>query len=166
MRILMKYPILILSMCAMPALAEVNIVGNVSAKCVIQTDTSGVYGNPTADKLSTLAADGGIEPIIRYDVAIADYYEAKITHPNSFSSSPTLTDTVAWTGGTSVSQTSDAGMAAYDTAKVTYDNVTVFDLTVAGSTWFSTASTASYGVSKPFTGGTYTAIVQAECIAK
>ena len=70
------------------------------------------------------------------------------------------------TGSTSVTNTSDAGMSGYDAAKVVYDNTTVFDLTVAGSTWFSTASSATYAASKPFPGGTYTAVVQATCIAK
>ena len=142
MRFTMKYPVLIISMLALPVYADVQIDGNVEAKCIIQTDTSGVYGNPTATKLSTLPADGGVMPIVRYDVAVADYYTAKITHPSAFSSSPTLTDTVAWTGESSVSQT-----------------------TVAGSTWFSTSSTAVYGVDKSFPGGTYIAVVQAECIA-
>lgn len=82
------------------ALAEgVQIEGNVQAKCIIRTDRAGVYGNPTANKLSALAADGGVTPIIRYDVALAGYYIARITHPTSFSTSPTLTDTVAWSGG-------------------------------------------------------------------
>ena len=44
----MKYTIALLSLCALPAFANVDIVGNVAAKCVIQTDKSGVYGNPTA----------------------------------------------------------------------------------------------------------------------
>ena len=57
-------------------------------------------------------------------------------------------------------------MSGYDAAKVVYDNTTVFDLTVAGSTWFSTASSATYAASKPFVGGVYTAVVQASCIAK
>ena len=126
----MKYPVLILSMCAFPALAEVEIVGNIEAKCIIQTDTPGVYGNPTATKLST------------------------------------LTDTVNWTGSTAVGQTTDATMSAYDTNKVVYGATTDFSLTVAGSTWFDTSSTAIYGVDKAFPGGSYTAIVQAECIAK
>jgi hypothetical protein len=144
----MKYFTMMLTVCAFPAFAgSVDIVGNVAAKCVIQTDKSGV-------------------PVVRFDVAIADYYTANITHPTTFSSSPALTDSVAWTGSTSVSKTSDAGMSGYDSAKVVYDNTTVFDLTVAGSTWFSTSSTATYAASKPFTGGTYTAVVQAECIAK
>ena len=163
----MKYFTMMLTVCAFPAFAgSVDIVGNVAAKCVIQTDKSGVYGNPTASTLSTSPSDGGVLPVVRFDVAIADYYTANITHPTSFSSSPALSDSVTWTGSTSVSKTSDAGMSGYDSAKVVYDNTTVFDLTVAGSTWFSTSSTATYAASKPFTGGTYTAVVQAECIAK
>tara|TARA_R110000851_G_scaffold198665_1_gene349724 strand:- start:513 stop:1004 length:492 start_codon:yes stop_codon:yes gene_type:complete len=163
----MKYLAIPLIALASPALAgSVDIVGNVEAKCVIQTDKSGVYGNPTASTLSTSTSDGGVLPVVRFDVAIADYYTANITHPSSFSSSPALTDSVAWTGSTSVSKTSDAGMSGYDSAKIVYDNTTVFDLSVAGSTWFSTSSTATYAASKPFTGGTYTAVVQAECIAK
>ena len=72
---------------------------------------------------------------------------------------------MAWTGASSVAQTSVAGMAAYDAAKVVYGSTTNFNLTIAGSTWFKTASTATYGVSKAFPGGSYTALVQAECIA-
>jgi len=162
----MKYSIAILSLCAFPALANVEITGSVEAKCVIQTTKSGVYGNPIASKLSTTPADGGVLPIIRYDVSIADSYTANITHPTSFSSSPTLTDTLAWTGSTSVTQTSVSGMSAYEAAKVVVDNTTIFDLTLAGSTWFSTASSAVYGSAKPFPGGNYTAVVQASCVAK
>jgi hypothetical protein len=166
MRFNMKYSIAILSLVAFPALANVQITGSVEAKCVIQTTKAGSYGNPIASKLSTTPADGGVLPIIRYDVSIADAYTANITHPTSFSSSPPLTDTVAWTGSTSVTQTSVSGMSAYEAAKVVVDNTTIFDLTLAGSTWFSTASSAVYGAAKPLPGGTYTAVVQASCIAK
>ena len=162
----MKYLTMILATFALPALANVDIVGNVEAKCVIQTDKSGVYGNPIASKLSTTPADGGVLPVIRYDVSIADAYTANITHPTSFTSSPPLSDTVAWTGSTSVTQTSVAGMSAYEAAKTVVDSTTIFDLTLAGSTWFSTASSAVYGTAKPFSGGTYTASVVATCIPK
>jgi hypothetical protein len=162
----MKYLTMILATFALPALANVDIVGNVEAKCVIQTTKSGVYGNPIASKLSTTPADGGVLPVIRYDVSIADAYTANITHPTSFSSSPTLSDTVAWTGSTSVTQTSVAGMSAYEAAKTVVDSTTIFNLTLAGSTWFSTASSAVYGTAKPFSGGTYTASVVATCIPK
>lgn len=166
MRINMKYSLAALLLFASPVFATVNITGNVAAKCVIQTTKSGVYGNPIASKLSTTPSDGGVLPVIRYDVSIADSYTANITHPTSFSSSPTLTDTLAWTGSTSVTQTSVSGMSAYNDAKVVVDNTSIFNLTLAGSTWFSTASSAVYGSAKPFPQGTYVAVVQAECIAK
>jgi hypothetical protein len=163
----MKYFTMMLTVCAFPALADnADIVGNVDAKCVIQTDKSGVYGNPIPSKLSTTPADGGVLPIIRFDVSIADSYTANITHPTSFTSSPSLSDTLVWTGSTSVTQTSDAGMSGYEAAKTLVNDTTIFDLTLAGSTWFSTSSVAVYGAAKPFPGGTYTAVVQAECIAK
>jgi hypothetical protein len=145
---------------------ETPIVGNVSSKCSIYTDKAGVYGNPTPDELSTLPADGGVLPVVRYDVSIADYYTAKISWPNSFSSSPSLTDAVAWDGEIEVSNTSDAGMAGYETAKIEYENHTEYDLTVAGSTWFKVTSEALYGVGKALPGGEYKANVVAECIAK
>jgi len=163
---MMKYLSTIFILLACPAVANVDIVGSVEAKCVIQTTKSGVYGNPIASKLSTTPADGGVLPVIRYDVSIADAYTANITHPTSFSSSPTLSDTVAWTGSTSVTQTSVAGMSAYEAAKTVVDSTTIFDLTLAGSTWFSTASSAVYGQAKPLSGGTYTASVVATCIPK
>ena len=86
----MKYSIALLSLCALPAFANVDITGNVAAKCIIQTDKAGVYGNPSASVLSTAPSDGGVLPVIRFDVAIADYYTANITHPTSFTSSPAL----------------------------------------------------------------------------
>lgn len=152
---------------ATSAVAEEAIIeGNVQSKCVIHTDTQGVYGNPTPDKLSTASTDGGVQPVVRFDVAVADYYVARITTPTSFSTSPSLTDVVNWTGSASVGEVSDAGMSGYDTSKVTYDATTEFDLTIAGSTWFKITSTAEYGYGKAFPGGTYRAVVQAECIAK
>lgn len=146
--------------------ADVSITGNVQSKCIINTDVPGVYGNPTADKLSTDPADGGVMPIVRYDVSLAGSYIAKITTPTSFSTSPSLSDTVAWTGSTSVSSVSDAAMSDYDTNKVVYDATSEFDLHTAGSTWFKVSSTAKYGYNKALPGGTYRAIVLAECISK
>ena len=64
MRFKMKYLITALSLCAFPALANVEITGSVEAKCVIQTTKSGAYGNPIASKLSTTPADGGILPVM------------------------------------------------------------------------------------------------------
>jgi hypothetical protein len=145
---------------------DVPIVGVVQSRCIINTDTAGVYGNPNAYTLTTAPSDGGVVPVVRYDVSLADAYKARITYPTSFSTSPSLSDTVTWTGATTVQEVSDAGMADYDTDKVTYDQTTEYDLTVAGSTWFKTSSTATYGYNKAFPGGTYRAVVQAECIAK
>ena len=146
--------------------ADVPIEGTVQSRCIIQTDIPGVYGNPNAYTLSTAPADGGVLPIVRYDVSLADAYTAKITHPSSFSSSPSLNDTPTFTGETEVSAVGDAGMAGYEAAKVTYDSTTEYDLTVAGSTWFKTSSTVTNGGSKAFPGGTYRAVVVAECIAQ
>ena len=150
-----------------PAFAEETpITGNVQTRCLITTDTNGVFGNPTPTKLSTAAADGGVVPVVRYDVTLADAYLAKITTPTSFSSNPSLVDSVTWTGSTTVTNTTDVGMAGYEAAKVIYGSTTQFDLIVAGSTWFSSATTAVYGVNKSFPGGSYTALILAECIAK
>jgi hypothetical protein len=164
----MKY-LAVVALIALPHMASaegVQIEGNVQAKCVIRTDRTGVYGNPIASKLSALPADGGVTPIIRYDVALAGYYLARITYPTSFSTSPTLTDTVTWTGGASVSSVSSPQMSAYDAAKVEYDATTEFDLTVSGTTWFKVDSTAEYGYDKAFPAGTYRSVIQADCIAK
>lgn len=145
--------------------ADVPIIGNVESKCVVTIDKQGVYGNPSASILSTDAADGGVEPVVRFDVVLADAYKAVISHPISFSQSPALSDTVAWSGSTSVEAVSDAGMSAYDTDKIEYDNTTEVDLSIAGSTWFKVSSEADYGYSKALPGGTYTSIVEANCIA-
>lgn len=144
---------------------NVPISGNVSSKCTIYTDTVGVYGNPNPDTLSTNPFDGGVLPVVRYDVTIADYYTAKISWPNGFSSAPTLTDAVAWDGEVEVSQVSDVAMSDYETYKVEYDNVTEYDLTYSGSVWFKITSEVTYGYGKSLPGGEYTANVTAECIA-
>ena len=146
--------------------ADTPIVGNVESKCSIYTDREGVYGNPTPDKLSTATADGGVLPVVRYDVIQGGYYDARISYPDSFSSSPSLTDAVTWVGSVTVKEMSNAAMADYNTKKVLYNNVVEFDLHTAGTTWFNVESTATYGVGKSFPAGSYTALVTAECIAK
>tara|TARA_R110000851_G_scaffold64909_4_gene147566 strand:- start:1568 stop:2065 length:498 start_codon:yes stop_codon:yes gene_type:complete len=150
----------------MGASANIPINGIVESKCVIVTDTDGIYGNPTADKLSTASSDGGVVPIIRYDIITASAYKAVVTTPNTFSSSPTLDDVVNWTGTTSVGQTSDASMSAFEAGKVLYNNSTEFDLSVAGSVWFNVTSVAEYGYGKALPAGNYTALITAECVAQ
>jgi len=76
--------------------ADVPIIGNVESKCVVTIDKQGVYGNPSASILSTDAVDGGVEPVVRFDVVLADAYKAVISHPISFSQSPALNDTVTY----------------------------------------------------------------------
>tara|TARA_X000001382_G_scaffold69472_2_gene48358 strand:+ start:6962 stop:7459 length:498 start_codon:yes stop_codon:yes gene_type:complete len=151
---------------ASTAFAEnIPITGNVASKCTVYTDVAGVYGNPAPDQLDTDPIKGGVDPVVRYDVTIADYYTAKISWPNQFASSPSLTDALNWDGEVTVSSTSDAGMAGYEAAKVEYDNITEYDLSVAGSTWFQVESSVTYGYEKSFPGGDYTANITAECIA-
>jgi len=143
--------LVILLFCAFSVQAEeMEVMGNVASKCVVTPNTAGVFGNPTADVLSTDPTDGGVDPVVRFDVIQASSYKARISYPTSFSESPTLNDTV---------------VCGYDAAKVEFDNVTEFSLTVAGSTWFKTESQADYGYGKAFPGGVYRAIVSAECIA-
>ena len=144
---------------------EVTITGTVTSKCVVVTDTVGIYGNPTPSELSTATADGGVEPIVRFDVLQANFYKARITYPISFSESPALPDVVNWTGTVSVSEVTDPLMSDYDNTKIEFDNVTEVDLTVAGSTWFKVESTADYGATKALPAGTYRAVVSADCIA-
>lgn len=147
--------------------AEVQINGTVQSRCVISTDTTGVYGNPNAYTLTTDPANGGQLPVVRFDVTLADAYYAEITAPSSFSSSPTLPDTVTWTGDTVVQSVSDAtGMGSYETNKVELGMTDKYDLTATGSTWFKTSSTATMGGNKAFPGGNYTALVEAQCIAQ
>jgi hypothetical protein len=148
------------------AAADVPITGTVQSRCTIDTDTAGVYGNPNAYTLTTAAADGGVQPITRFDVTLADAYYAKVTHPDSFSTAPSSNATVTFTGSTEVSAVGDAAMSGYEAAKTTFGNSTQFDLTQAGSVWFKTSSVATNGGDKAFPGGTYRSIVVAECIAK
>ena len=157
----------VLMMCTFTAQAEhgyTEIFGSVESRCMIVSETSGVYGNPTPNVLTTDPASGGVKPIIRYDVINAEFYKARIMYPTYFSSAPYLDDVVEWTGSVKVSEVSDAGMSDYDTNKVEYNNVTEYDLTIAGSTWFQITSAADYGYNKSYPAGNYNAVVEAECI--
>jgi hypothetical protein len=160
--------VLLAALLAAPLLAtsgDIPITGVVTSRCVIYTENSGVYGNPTPGLLSTAATDGGVQPIVRYDVVQGGFYKASITTPNSFSTSPVLSDNVIWTGSVDVGRVSDASMSIYSTNKRVYNNTTEINLTVPGSVWFKADSTATYGYNKAYPAGTYTAIVTASCIA-
>ena len=146
---------------------QVPINGTVQSRCIIQTDTPGVYGNPNAYTLDTDPTEGGQLAVTRIDVTLADAYYAEITAPSEFSSSPNLPDVVTWTGNTEVKAVSDAAnMGSYETDKVELGMTDRYDLTATGSTWFETTSKAVMGGSKAFPGGNYTALVEANCIAK
>lgn len=146
--------------------ADIPITGNVESKCIVTIDTNGVYGNPTPSLLSTAQANGGVEPVVRYDVIQADYYKALISVPEVFTESPALNDVVNWSGDVTVGEVSDPLMSAYDNDKRLYNNITEIDLTVAGSTWFKISSEADYGYDKAFPAGQYRSVVTAECIAQ
>ena len=150
------------------AYAGTNINGNVESRCTVNTDTAGYYGNPNAYTLTTLPASAGQVPIIRIDTSLATAYKAQISYPTSFSSSPSLGDTVVWTGAVGVDQTSSSDMSGYQAASTTTGAARTYALTIAGTTWFTVASTATYGggQQKPFPGGSYKAVVLAECIAQ
>ena len=61
-----KLAVTALTVLTFSAVAEEAIItGNIESKCVINTDTNGVFGNPVAGTLSTLPTDGGVMPIIR-----------------------------------------------------------------------------------------------------
>jgi len=160
--------ILIAGLLSIPFLAsseDVPITGVVTSRCVIYTEVPGVYGNPSPNTLSTAAIDGGVQPIVRYDVVQSGYYKAVITTPTSFTSAPALSDVVNWTGSVDVSRVTDAAMSSYSTSKRTYNNTTEITLTVPGSVWFKADSKAEYGYNKAFPAGTYRAMVTAACIA-
>ena len=157
--------IIALSFAAVAENTEIN--GTVQSRCIISTDTAGTYGNPNAYTLTTSTSDGGVLAVTRFDVTLADAYYAQITAPSEFSSSPSLPDVVTWTGDTEVQAVSDStGMADYETDKVEYDYTDKYDLTATGSTWFKTSSVATMGGDKAFPGGSYTALVVAECVAQ
>jgi hypothetical protein len=147
--------------------ATVPINGIVQSRCVIQTDNAGTYGNPNAYTLSTDVTDGGEPAIVRFDVSLANAYYATITAPTSFSSSPTLPDAATFTGDTTVSSVSSSTtMGTYEANKIELGMTDKYNLTATGSTWFETTSIATMGGNKSFPGGSYTALIIAECIAQ
>jgi hypothetical protein len=154
---------------AMPVVAEnIDITGTVQSRCTVNTDTPGYYGNPNAYTLTTLPASAGQEPIIRFDVTLADAYYAQVSYPTSFSSSPSLSDTVAWSGAITVDQTGSADMSGYQTASTESGSMRQYALAFAGAVWIKSTSIATYGGggNKAFPGGAYKAVVLAECIAQ
>lgn len=150
------------------AAENIDITGNVQSRCTVNTDTPGVYGNPNAYTLTTAPASAGQKPIVRVDTTLANAYNAVISYPTSFASSPSLSDTIAWTGAVAVVQTSSSDMSGYQDGSSTTGAARTYPLSIAGTTWFEIESQATYGggQNKAFPGGSYTAHVVAECIAQ
>ena len=103
---------------ATPIMAA-DIDGTVESRCTVATTVDGKYGNPNAYTLTTLPASNGQVPVIRFDTTLANAYYAQITYPTSFSSSPSLSDNVTWTGTVAVKATGESGMSGYQAASTT-----------------------------------------------
>jgi len=167
----MKKLLIILSLLfgATPILAEnIDVTGEVQSRCTVNVDTPGIYGNPNAYTLTTLPASAGQEPIVRFDVTLANAYFAQVSYPTAFTVSPSLPDTVSWTGVVTVVQTSTSDMSGYQAASTTSGSMRQYALSIAGTTWIQSTSIATYGggQNKAFPGGEYKAVVLAQCIAQ
>tara|TARA_R110001632_G_scaffold210134_1_gene335063 strand:+ start:72 stop:569 length:498 start_codon:yes stop_codon:yes gene_type:complete len=150
---------------ATPIMAA-DIDGTVESRCTIATTVPGKYGNPNAYTLTTVPASGGQVPVIRFDTTLANAYYAQVSYPTSFSSSPSLSDNVTWTGAVTVKATGESGMSGYQTASTESGSMRQYGLSVAGSVWLQSTSVAVYGGNRAFPGGAYKAVVLAECVAQ
>ena len=156
---------LILSATATPTIA-VDIDGTVESRCSVATTVPGKYGNPNAYTLTTLPASNGQVPVVRFDSSLANAYYAQVTYPTSFSSSPSLSDNVTWTGEVTVKAHGESGMSGYQAASTTTGAMRSYPLIVAGAVWIQSTSVAVYGGNRAFPGGSYKAVVLAECVAQ
>ena len=150
---------------ATPIMAA-DIDGTVESRCTIATTLPGKYGNPNAYTLTTVPASGGQVPVIRFDTTLANAYYAQVSYPTSFSSSPSLSDNVTWTGAVTVKATGESGMSGYQTASTESGSMRQYGLSVAGAVWLQSTSVAVYGGNRAFPGGAYKAVVLAECVAQ
>ena len=150
---------------ATPIIAA-DIDGTVESRCTVATTTDGKYGNPNAYTLTTAPSSNGQVPVIRFDTTLANAYYAQVTYPTSFSSSPSLSDNVTWTGAVEVKATGESGMSGYQAASTTTGAMRSYPLSVAGSVWLQATSIAVYCGNRAFPGGAYKAVVLAECVAQ
>jgi len=150
---------------ATPILA-IDIDGSVESRCTIADVTEGRYGNPNAYTLTTDPSSNGQVPVVRFDTTLANAYFARVSYPTSFTVSPSLSDNVTWTGAVSVKATGESGMSGYQSASTTTGAMRQYGLSVAGSVWIQSTSVATYGGNRAFPGGTYKAVVVAECVAQ
>lgn len=150
---------------ATPILA-IDIDGSVQSRCTVADVTPGKYGNPNAYTLTTAPSSAGQVPVVRFDTTLANAYYAQVSYPTSFSSSPSLSDNVTWTGAVEVKAHGESGMSGYQAASTTTGAMRQYALSVAGSVWIQATSIAVYGGNRAFPGGTYKAVVLAECVAQ
>lgn len=150
------------------AAANTNITGNVESRCEVVTDIPGYYGNPSAFLLTTLPASNGQVPQIRITNTLANAYKAIVSYPTSFSSSPSLSNSVAWTGAVAIASASSSDMSGYQAASTVTNNgaMRTYNLTHAGTIYVTVTSTATYGGNKAFPGGQYVAVAEASCVAQ
>lgn len=150
------------------AAANTNITGNVESRCEVVTDIEGYYGNPSAFLLTTLPASNGQVPQIRITNTLANAYKAIVSYPTSFSSSPSLSNSVAWTGAVAIASASSSDMSGYQAASTVTNNgaMRTYNLTHAGTIYVTVTSTATYGGNKAFPGGQYVAVAEASCVAQ
>lgn len=150
---------------ATPIIAA-DIDGTVESRCTVATTVPGIYGNPNAYTLTTAPSSAGQVPVVRFDTTLANAYYAQVSYPTSFSSSPSLSDNVTWTGAVEVKATGESGMSGYQAASTTTGAMRQYALSVAGSVWLQATSIAVYGGNRAFPGGAYKAVVLAECVAQ
>ncbi len=150
------------------AAANTNISGQVESRCEVVTDIPGYYGNPSAFLLTTLPASNGQVPQIRITNTLANAYKAIVSYPTSFSSSPSLSNSVAWTGAVAIASASSSDMSGYQAASTVTNNgaMRTYNLTHAGTIYVTVTSTATYGGNKAFPGGQYVAVAEASCVAQ
>jgi len=150
------------------AAANTNITGTVESRCEVVTDIPGYYGNPNAYTLTTLPASNGQVPQIRITNSLANAYKAIVSFPTSFSSSPSLSNTVSFTGAVAIASASSSDMSGYQAASTVTNNgaMRTYSLTHAGTIYVTVSSEATYGGNKAFPGGQYVAVAEASCVAQ
>lgn len=150
------------------ASANTNITGTVESRCEVVTDIPGYYGNPNAYTLTTLPASNGQVPQIRITNSLANAYKAIVSFPTSFSSSPSLSNTVSFTGAVAIASASSSDMSGYQAASTVTNNgaMRTYSLTHAGTIYVTVSSEATYGGNKAFPGGQYVAVAEASCVAQ
>ena len=148
--------------------ANTNITGTVESRCEVVTDIKGYYGNPSAFLLTTLPASNGQVPQIRITNTLANAYKALVSYPTSFSSSPSLSNSVTFTGAVAIASASSSDMSGYQAASTVTNNgaMRTYNLTHAGTIYVTVASSATHGGNKAYPGGQYVAVAEASCIAQ